>query len=85
MIGLHLDGFNNSEIARNLTSVSSSCALRTIQKFNLTSNTADKKRSERPSATSIVDCNSIYRIARQNPEYLAQEINPTSDNISNIS
>ena len=72
IVGLHLGGFNSSEIA--LKSVSRSCVLRTIQKFEKTGTIADKNRSGRPRITSITDDNtSIYRIARKNPKYSAKE------------
>ena len=74
IVVLHLGGFNSSEIARTLKSVSRSCVLRTIQKFEKTGTTADKNRSGRPRITSITDDNSIYRIARKNPKYSAKEI-----------
>ena len=65
IVGLHLGGFNSSEIARILKSVSRSCVLRTIQKFEKTGTIADKNRSGRARITSITDDNSIYRIARK--------------------
>ena len=74
IVGLHLGGCNSSQIARNLKSVSRSCVLRTIQKFEKTGTTADKNRSGRPRITSIINDNSIYRIARKNPKYSAKEI-----------
>ena len=84
IIGLYLGGFNNSEIARTLKSVSRSCASRTIQKFKASGSTADKKRSGRPRKTNQTNDNYIYRIARKNPKYstkdIAQEINVTLKN-----
>ena len=84
IIGLYLGGFNNSEIARTLKSVSRSCASRTIQKFKVSGSTADKKRSGRPRKTNQTNDNYIYRIARKNPKYstkdIAQEINVTLKN-----
>ena len=74
IVGLHLGGFNSSEIARTLKSVSRSCVLRTIQKFEKTGTTADKNRSERARITSITDDNSIYRIARKNHKYSVKKI-----------
>ena len=72
--GLYLGGFNNSEIARTLKSVSRSCASRTIQKFKVSGSTADKKRSGRPRKTNQTNDNYIYRIARKNPKHSAKEI-----------
>ena len=74
IVGLHLGGINSSEIARILKSVSCSCVLRTIQKFEKTGTTADKNRYGRPRITSITDDNSIYIIARKNHKYSAKEI-----------
>ena len=64
IIGLYLGGFNNSEIARTLKSVSRSCASRTIQKFKESGSTADKKRSGCPRKTNQTNDNYIYRIGR---------------------
>ncbi|XP_065650336.1 uncharacterized protein LOC136078490 [Hydra vulgaris] len=74
ILGLHFGGFNSSEIAQALKSVSRSYVLRTIQKFKKTGTTEDKNRSGRPRITSITDDNSINKIARKNPKYSAKEI-----------
>ena len=75
VVGLHLGGFDSSEIARTLKSVSRSCVLRTILKFEKTGTTADKNRPGRPRIASITDDNtSIYRVARKNHKYSAKEI-----------
>ena len=84
IIGIHLAGLEPSEISRRLKSISKSTVSRTVQKFKKTGTNSDKKRSEHPRKTNMTDDKSIYRIARRNPKYsaneIAQEINLALDN-----
>jgi transposase len=74
IIGLSMTGLKYVEIARTIGSVSPSCVSRTIKKFELTGSVLDKTRSGAPRKTTPTDDNSIYRIARRNPDYSCREI-----------
>ena len=79
-VGMHKTGMSNRAIGRQL-GISEKCVRTTLANFKETGDVQDKPRSGAPRQISERDKNTVYRLARQDPNKsvtaIAAELNET--------